>query len=551
LVLLAAGLIGLPLLLQRRFAVGLTLAGIAIFSTAVLIAVVDFDNDFENAYANRLFFVPAYMALGLGGAFALAAMRAVRTPDLRASARIAAWTASAALVFLPLRANWAECDYSSYRIVAEFGRRMIESVALDAVIFPTSDHHTFPLLYLKYVEGRRPDVTLGDKYGYADQDLWKDVPFAQGIDAKTARSAGYKRRVEAWLLATTRRPVYFTRKHALPAEGRTLESEGMYERAWRDDDDRAFRKAAADAAWGAVEAFPLNEQVRPYDFTARMILGDVCFADARRRFAVEDVEGGTRRAVEGAAHVPLSKEIQNNHASLLAEHGRVAEAEPLFRRAMALDPNYKLPRRNLATALRFAGRTEEAVAAWTEIFLDDPQDVGAVIALGEMARKDCRWDAAADYLERGGDLTGDPRMFRDAGLICLLEIKKLDKAKHLLERSLRINPNQPDIRDVAERIVAKKDPREAAMDAAKKPEDGETAANWADPKKAAGGKNAASLKPSVPDPRAMARPELPARPSPYGLPSATDLPKNGLPSFDAAVPNAPKAPTAPAPRPPR
>ena len=58
------------------------------------------------------------------------------------------------------------------------------------------------------------------------------------------------------------------------------------------------------------------------------------------------------------------------------------------------------------------------------------------------------------YLELLGRIEGDPASFRDAGLIQLFERKDPAAAKPLLRASLALNPNQPDVREVEQRIRA-------------------------------------------------------------------------------------------------
>jgi tetratricopeptide (TPR) repeat protein len=59
--------------------------------------------------------------------------------------------------------------------------------------------------------------------------------------------------------------------------------------------------------------------------------------------------------------------LRYNHARAVEGQGRTADAERLYRAAIALDAGYAKPRSNLAKLLADTGRTEQAIAMYTEL----------------------------------------------------------------------------------------------------------------------------------------------------------------------------------------
>lgn len=518
--LLVLGALGVLVLLRRRPAVGLLLGGIACLSTWAVIRYTNFEPDFENAHANRLFFVPGYLAVVVAGAWALGMLQERIVARFGRPRLLGGATLLAALALsLPAVAkNWADSDYSHYRVVADYGRSLLVSVAPDAVLFPSADHHTFPLIYLQHVEGLRPDVVLGDQYGYVEPRLYRDAPFASSVSGRHARSEVLRRQVEAWLLETTDRPLYFSRPKSLPGGGAfRLGDEGHWFRARRPGDDPDFVQRAVDAAWGVIDLRPLPDQPHPLDYTARMVLSDSRFFAARRAFAAGQADVARRSAAAASAFAPEAKEIQNNVGSLLAEAGELTLARDYFARAVRLDADYRLARRNLASVLSAAGETAAAQAAWEALFHDDPDDFSANHALAELHRRAARWSEAAYFLTRAGRMARDPQLLRDAGLITLLELRQPGDAKALLEQSLALDPQQPDIAEVVADIKPVADPREELKKAGGKSSEKTDAV--ADGAERAVRPGAAG----VPDPRAALRPPVPRAPSPFAAPTAAEV----------------------------
>lgn len=63
-------------------------------------------------------------------------------------------------------------------LVDGYARNLLNQLPKDAVLFAGPDHAAFPIMYLQVVERVRPDVTLGNPYGYVDVALIAEAPAA-------------------------------------------------------------------------------------------------------------------------------------------------------------------------------------------------------------------------------------------------------------------------------------------------------------------------------------------------------------------------------------
>jgi tetratricopeptide (TPR) repeat protein len=446
--LLLLGLLTLLFLAKQRFMTFLVLFGVAVVSSIGFILQTNVSVDFESAYASRLFHVPAWMMITIAAGLGIAEV--LKRVPRRSSLALGSLAVVLAIT-PPAVANFTGSDYSEYRIVANHARRLLVSLPGNAIVFPSSDHNTFPLLYLRFVEGLRPDVTIADKYGYIDPEIVAGSPCAAGVHPKTLRSRPFREAIEGWVIETSARPVFFSNKGRAPA-GCELVSEGLWYRARKQGTSVEDLQRADDAAWAAVEATPIADPPSPYDYSARMVLSDLAFAKARRFAALGRTDEAVAECRKASEHVPESKEVQNNLGSLLAESGRFDGALEFFRKAVELDPSYTTGTRNLATSLRASGKSSEAKATYLKLLDLCPLDPGANRGLASIAKTQGEWATAAVHLEEAAKVERDPVAFRDAGLIRLLELRDLKRAKELLRASLALDPNQPDIREVEEQI---------------------------------------------------------------------------------------------------
>jgi len=163
-----------------------------IFLTAVgwsssvgLVQVTEFPFEREHLYANQIFFIPSWLVLAWYAAGGLdevlgwlgqvlgeegdepddAPRRALAPPRWRRLAHATAALAVIALVSHSALAHYRLADRSETRLVADYGRAILDVMDEGVLYLPASDHSTFAAMYWQGVQGHRPDVVFADKYG--------------------------------------------------------------------------------------------------------------------------------------------------------------------------------------------------------------------------------------------------------------------------------------------------------------------------------------------------------------------------------------------------
>jgi tetratricopeptide (TPR) repeat protein len=103
------------------------------------------------------YYVPSYAMAALLAGMGLQALldRLALAPRLRPLA----W-APLAVPLAGLLLHWSEFDRSRYRVADDFSRKLLGTLPPGAHIAATDDNILFVLIYLKFVEGLRPDVDL-------------------------------------------------------------------------------------------------------------------------------------------------------------------------------------------------------------------------------------------------------------------------------------------------------------------------------------------------------------------------------------------------------
>ena len=125
--------------------------------------------------------------------------------------------------------------------------------------------------------------------------------------------------------------------------------------------------------------------------------GDVA---ARFQQQVEDLEAELAAA-------PSDRGLILRLAQLLHDGHRVADALPLYRRAMELDPSDPQPYYDLASAQAGLGDWDAAAAVLEELLDQDPQDAVALYDLGAVRANQGRPAEAARLLEEAREATSD------------------------------------------------------------------------------------------------------------------------------------------------
>lgn len=363
--------------------------------------------DRQDEFVGKVFLTPlafaVAIALAAGAEWLRRAVRHARVQMPNAWRHRAGATLVVAIPLAPLTVHWDENNMRRYWFAEDHARNMLACMLPNALVFPSGDHNTFPLIYLVHVEKQRPDVTIADKYGYIDLALYRDMPENPG----KPRTPEQREAIEKWLIETARRPVYYTVRKPSPVEGATMEPVGIVYH---------LRPAGVhldtESCWENIRYRNLDEPTGLLDYAATNILADYYFArgvHCAEQGQIEEALQFFDRTLEYAQDI---KEIYNNVGSALAEAGRLDEAIGRYEYAAKLDWRYTPARWNLARIFKSAGRFD-----WSAKVFED--------------------------LTRAAP--GDFRPFGELGFLYRDAFGDLPRARHWWYESLRLNPRQPQI----------------------------------------------------------------------------------------------------------
>ena len=307
--------------------------------------------------------------------------------------------------------NYSANDFSRYWYADDHGRNILNTLERNAVIFPSGDHNTFPLIYLHRVRKMRPDVTIADKYGYVES---RDFP---QIRERTRDGIRVPRdRVIHYLLSETDRPLYFTVKTAVPGDLKVQQIQaGLLYRVGRTpprlDPKRIWLRYRYRNIGDGFKDTP--------DYGAVNTVSDYFYFQGLSMLK----EGRPQPALEALARAgELAtgiKEVYNNIGSALAENGLLDVAREYYRRALSLDDTY-------VNGLWNVARTSMAVGDFKE---------------------------AAGYFEKLREVT--PEDYRVPGELGFLSLRRLGQTRQAVEylaASLALNDKQQQIHNALKKL---------------------------------------------------------------------------------------------------
>ena len=342
---LGVDLIGFMILIWRR-------PGHALFLAACAASAVIGFTLWQNPELTRdwlwvmsVFWIPAYLMAALcAGLFFDVLWR--RRPVIAA-------VLMAVCVAAPLGLNWKENSKNGFYWAYEYGINVLNTLDKDAIYVSASDHGGFSVLYLQNVEGLRPDVANARTYGYVHLAEFDHLPPALKEKAGPYPRRGLEPELFTWLVANTRRPVYFEEPPVfLSPSGIRLVPSGLLWRAVRPDEPQP-----PDMDYWAGYRWP-NFNDRRGDFTADTILCDIhlCMAQSQYYKAgqqkqperKEIFQRGARSEIEYAlAAYGRDPAMLNNAGALSAKFADYENARLLFREAWERLPGLAAVRNNL------------------------------------------------------------------------------------------------------------------------------------------------------------------------------------------------------------
>ena len=255
---------GLWTLLRRRRSAGVMRSGgsLLVFqgNSVLLIALLGFDFDAYNVAVFRPYSLVCYglaavwLAVGAQGLLDRWASATRAGPWLRTGT---AALAGAGMIAYSASADWDTNDRAGSDFSARYADTMFDLLPPNAVLFVFGDAEIGPLGYFRFVEGRRPDVTLISTQGlvYGNRLFSWKLP-------KRQREAILRR-----FVAETARPVFYTvgedvfphglgvRRHGFVKEVARQGTPGTLELRFHEASDRYFAALLKSRPTDAWERF--------------------------------------------------------------------------------------------------------------------------------------------------------------------------------------------------------------------------------------------------------------------------------------------------------
>ncbi len=424
---------------------------IILVSSFGLAALINFEVEREAIETVRPFLLPAYFFVALLIGIGLSGII-----DLLQSGRGQGFAPliNASLILLPaipLSLNYTKVDKSEYLYADVYAHDLLATLDQNAILFSTSDHTAFPLIYLQAVEGERPDITVADKYGYIEKDLYNDIPEETRSKFRKIPDAGERRFIENWIIRNRKKPVFFTNKRDMrDLPEYLLVPWGLLYKVMRKFD------AIEDPTklWEKYGLNTLENSTSPRDYTADLILCDYHFALSRTYLWNGEFEKTFQEFDRTAYYGKDVKETYNNLGSLCAESALLPEAISYFTEALSLDPTYVMARRNLAKTLSQAGDVNRALDNYRKVLETFPDDYEATLETARLYNAlDNNKESVHAYREVIRLAPGDFQPYRELGFIYLRSFGQPKEAMELFRASLKYNPNQPDLVDLTGEIA--------------------------------------------------------------------------------------------------
>ncbi len=393
---LIASVVGI-IVMARRARAMLWMVVLWVACTGLLfVFLANFDLDRTARWALQVFFIPVSLGLAIAYGHLLEAVVGNFKNAFDSTKTVVVASLLTALIApgVLVATHYSTCNYSRYWYAEDHAENMLACMMDRAIIFPSGDHSTFPLVYKVLVEGERPDVTIADMYGYIRPDLVKDQP----EDSPDPPAV--------WLIRTSRRPVYFATKTAPPVPNARFVTAGILYHLLPDGMPYDGTDLISHCKYR-------NDQTPTVqDFGATHIQYDREFFTGLNLIESNQTEAATQHFKKAATFCEGIKEGFNNLGSTLAEHQHPEVALPYFKQAASIDHRYITPRRNLYRLYFKQGDWPNARKQLEEILQTEPTD----------------WRAHRDL----GNLMFDQLGDRSSGV------------RHW-KKSLELNPNQPEV----------------------------------------------------------------------------------------------------------
>jgi len=423
------------------------------------IFLLNFDIDKESIWLNNVFWIPAYMIAAIFIGAVIAGLG-----DLRLNKKLVGSISIAAAglcILAPLTSNYYKNDKSKYYFSHDFGMNVLNTLAPNAIYFPDADHATFPAIYLQAVDGIRPDVTIGNKYGYPEESLYADMPMETRATFRKIPTEADEAVIETWVVEHSNRPVYFSRKKSLSnLSGKQVVPKGLLYAVEDPSTEQPENNWWEKYTWHTLETRDTRG-----DLTAEFVLSDYWFGRGRDFLLVGEKEKALEALNQSLAISGDTKEALNNVGSLCAENGHLTEAADYFARTLKLDPKYTFALMNLAKIYMQQAKWDQSQALFDRMLREKLMTEEGMFLSAQCLAEMGRAREALERLQQVANASPkNARVFREMGFLYMNHLGDQQSAQRMWARSLTLDPNQADIAAlVAKPHGAESDPTKGLM----------------------------------------------------------------------------------------
>lgn len=325
---------------KKRFEFYLLLS-IFLLTSIGFILFSNFMPDAEGINANDFLFIPSYMVAALWMGMAMQWLWEIGKKKIIWRPLPALAVITALLLPVPnLASNFYTNDKSNYYIAIDLGHALIHTLAKDAIVFPQGDHKIFSLLYLQGVKGMRPDITIANKYGHIDKNLYADlinqVKKGGGNIERIPRTVIEKHII----LKNPNRPIYFTYyRNTNDVPGYELIPEGLLYRVIRKSDLPGYQKKVSAEYWKKYKFRNFSHPDISKEFTARHIIMEYHIMRAQSYFEENKTNEAFRHLDKVKEQAGQRYKVLNNTGNILARRRFFKKALEFFEISLSIAPD--------------------------------------------------------------------------------------------------------------------------------------------------------------------------------------------------------------------
>ncbi len=404
-----------------------------------------------------------------------------------------------ALPLVPLYQNFDANDWSQNFTAQDHANNILKTVDDGALIFAEENEWIFPILYLRVVEGKRPDVTIYDRNGNLFADIYQEAK-KEYITEENFESR--RRKIEEELIRESSRPAYYAvDKRFENYRYENIEMEGIL---YKQGETKKLDFAKEYQNILAIEDKEFRD-VRGSDYIIayyHLRFGDILQQSGRTEEAKEEYEEALRwgkndsrilnnlavtyvNLGEGEKAEEILKEAlkvnpksaiaHNNLGTIYEEMGKAEKAKDEYKKALELNSRYPAAIVNLSSLYEAEGDYKKALEGYQLALSLKPTDEEIkkkIVVLSRMTRTDeaRRWfeeglslakeedyAAAIEKYEKAISLSPSyPEAYNNIG-VCHARLGSFDKAREFWEKALAIDPQNKEAKENLKLLESLKD----------------------------------------------------------------------------------------------